>query len=452
MGRALLIVCVAALLGACAPDEPEPVPLATADSTAPAVDGHRSLTCAACHRGDLADGHRASVPGAACTESGCHAQGGPTLVSTATATFPHRDHGSDRDIALSCAGCHTHREGREPLTVSVDGCALCHMTNQTGGKGPGDCRLCHVQPKHVAQTSQALAIPHSSLPWVENGCVRCHYDVAEPAVRVQMTRCNGCHARDSTIVARGVGTDLHPGHVAINCVSCHEGEAHHVRAMSSAVNLVCADCHTRSHDVDPATYSPAACSDCHQQVHQPQQRLLLGLLPDETSGPSGKFMAGLTCRSCHQRGTVATAGRGNSEACAGCHPPAYSKVLDWWLEGTRKRTALVTSYIARAETELGDVRTDTVHALLRAAHESVELVREAGGQHNLELSDRIFRASVDRVTAAYLTAGRAAPAPPALGNVAHQGTCSFCHYAPTESLDFRRMSGPFHRSVLQLDR
>jgi hypothetical protein len=139
-----------------------------------------------------------------------------------------------RRVALSCAGCHTHSQGDEPLRVSVDGCALCHLSRLDGSE-PADCRVCHQQPQHVALTSQALPIPHSALPWVETGCVRCHYDVAEPPTRVAMSTCAHCHGRDTTIIARGIATDLHPTHTSVSCTACHQGEAHRVRAMSSAV-------------------------------------------------------------------------------------------------------------------------------------------------------------------------------------------------------------------------
>jgi hypothetical protein len=112
----------------------------------------------------------------------------------------------------------------------------------------------------------------------------------------------------------------------------------------------------------------------------------------------------------------------------------------------------VDDYIRRGVRELNDVDSDTIDALLRRAATLIALIRDGGGVHNIELSDRIFRTSAEQVGAAYRQAGRAPPPPPQLGSTAHQGTCSFCHYAPTEPWDFRRMSGSFHRSVLEQGR
>jgi hypothetical protein len=458
MGRALLTLCAALLLAACGAEEHATVvdggaPLA---QHARADDPHGALPCTACHTGGLTGTRVAAVPRATCAASGCHEEGGPAHVSTATATFRHRDHGTDGDIALSCAGCHTHDAGREPLRVSLDGCALCHLS-QTAAQQPDDCRTCHVQPRHVAMTSQALPIPHSALPWVETGCTRCHFDVAEPVTRVTTARCAECHGRDQAIIARGIGTDLHPTHTAVTCTACHESGLHRVRAMSSAVLLVCGDCHTHEHGVQLGTEwnNDVTCASCHQAVHQPQQRLLLGMLPGAQASPSSKFIAGMTCRSCHIRPTSAdpagAAIRGQAEACASCHRGEYRRVLDWWLDGTRQHTRAVSEYVDRARRDLGEAAPDSAYQLIAGAQAMLQLVQEAGGHHNLEVTDRIFRESVDRVQVAYSLVRRVAPQPPALGSPAHEGTCSYCHYSPNAPWDFRRMSGPFHRSVMGVD-
>lgn len=453
------MLCAAALFAACGADEYAPTVSdsgATLSGTVARADPHARLPCTACHRGALAGTRIAGVPRETCATSGCHQEGGPAQVSTKTATFEHRDHARDGEVALSCAGCHTHTAGRQPLYVSVDGCALCHLSRLEGAE-PADCRTCHQQPQHIALTSQALPIPHSSLPWVETGCVRCHYDVAEPATRVALSRCAACHGQDATLIGRGIATDLHPSHTSVNCSACHEGDAHRVRAMSSAVQLVCADCHVREHDLTVGVdwRHDATCTSCHEAVHQPQQRLLLGMMPGEVASPSSKFIAGITCRSCHIRsdrsvadGAAGNAIRGQAEACSGCHRSEYESVLDWWLDGTRARTRAVGSYVRRAASELRTVDSDSARSLIGSAVALMDLVETAGGHHNLELSDRIFRQSVDRVTRAYALTGRVPPSPPILGSPAHEGTCSYCHYSPDEPWDFRRMSGPFHRAVL----
>ncbi|HSJ25469.1 MAG TPA: cytochrome c3 family protein, partial [Longimicrobiales bacterium] len=296
--------------------------------------------------------------------------------------------------------------------------------------------------------------PHSALPWVETGCSRCHYDVAEAATRVESTRCATCHGDDDALVARGAGTNLHPTHTAVTCTACHQGDTHRVRAMSSAVQLACADCHVRAHDVTlPGEWrDDRTCNSCHETVHQSQQRLLLGMLPGEQASPSSKFIAGMTCRSCHIRTerTVASGAaiRGQAEACASCHTTEYRQVLDWWVDGTRSRSASVSAWVSRAQSELGPVADDSATALLASSAAMVSLVAEAGGHHNLELSDRIFREAVARVLQAYTMSRRPPPQAPVLGSPAHEGVCSYCHYSPDDPWDFRRMSDRFHRSVM----
>jgi hypothetical protein len=460
MGRALLgLLCTAALLAACETEDRSPPRVLTdAGEQLVAHDPHGALPCTACHTGGLTGSRVAAVPPATCAAGGCHTERGPAYVSTGTAAFPHRDHGHGGEIALSCAGCHTHDEGRQPLRVSVDACALCHLADLAGSQ-PDDCRLCHQQPQHVSLTSQGLPIPHSALPWVETGCVRCHYDVAEPSTRVSLGRCSSCHGRDTDIIARGIATNLHPAHVSVTCTACHEAGVHRVRAMSSAVQLVCGDCHVREHDLTLGLdwQQDATCAACHEAVHRPQQQLLLGLLPAAQASPSIKFIAGMTCRSCHVRtadraAAASAAIRGQATACASCHPTEYRAVLDWWIDGTHARTDEVSAYVARAARELPGTAPDSARRLIAESGALLELVRQAGGQHNLEASDRIFRESVDRVRVAYALAGRAAPTPPALGSPAHAGTCSYCHYSPDAPWDYRRMPGPFHRSVMGVDR
>jgi len=459
MGRALLILAL--LLAACrggeAPSGGQDGAPGTADIqlAAKVGDGHRGMACGACHAGASADSGRASVPRETCTAAGCHEDGGPEQVTTGTISFAHRGHGQTGDVAASCAGCHDHHSAEQALHVEVGACALCHVA-AVSGEQSSDCKLCHERPDHTAVTSQSLPIPHGSLPWVETGCVRCHYDVAEPLVRVSLQKCAACHADLAAVTAAGIGADLHPNHAGLGCLSCHQEGAHRVQAMSSAVNLVCADCHTVAHGLDLASQfrDSGTCSACHRTVHQAQQRMLLGVIDERSAAtPSNKFMAGITCRSCHVRtpGTQTSLDpvRGQAEACAGCHRNEYRRVLDWWVRGTNARVASLLAYTGRAAVELASA-PDTARQLTSSARQMVQVVDDAGGQHNLELADRIFRDATQRIMDAYRLAGRTAPPPPDLGTAAHEGLCTYCHYAPGDVWNYRRMPADFHEQVLGL--
>ena len=439
-------VALAMMAAACASPEPGAVA---------GNDAHAELACAACHQGPRGERGRASVPSSSCTAAGCHGDGGPAEVRVATVTFPHRDHAPDGRVEPTCAGCHTHGEGDEALHASVDACALCHVA-EVGGGDVNECRLCHQKPDHSRLTSQGVAVSHSALPHLEVGCVRCHYDVADPPTTVAAGECRQCHEDLESLNAAAVGRDLHPIHDGLTCTSCHESGTHHVRAMSSAVQLVCSDCHRQAHEVDVEPDGWAAtsvCSDCHGTVHQPQQQLLLGVSPSGEVLPSEKFLAGITCRSCHIPPSGAAASvdratpiRGQAAACAGCHESEYATVLDWWLEGSRDRLASASAYLEAANRALAGV--EAADRDLELAAGMVGLVARAGGQHNLELSDRLLRQSVERVQSAYRSAGRAPPPRPDMGRVPHSGLCSYCHYSPSEPWDFEAMSERFHETVL----
>lgn len=446
MGRVLLIALVAAGLGACGAPEIDP------------GDPHADLSCAACHSGPQGERGRATVPATSCASSGCHENGGPDQVRVATVSFPHRNHAAGADTEVSCAGCHTHAEGTAALTASVDACALCHVTDQMSGQ-PQECRLCHEQPDHSSLTSQGVAVSHSQLPWISIGCVRCHYDVAEAETDVSGLRCRQCHEDMEVLNQRAVGRDMHPIHSGVTCTACHQEGLHEVRGMSSAVELVCSDCHREAHAVDVAgewLATGAVCAECHTGVHAPQQRLLLGIQADGAVMPSGKFVAGMTCRSCHVPPPASAARleepiRGQATACAGCHEEEYTAILDWWVEGTRSRLSASAAYLNRAAGQVG-AHSDSTAALIAGAREMVELVEEGGGHHNLELSDRLMRQAVNRARQAYQLAGRPAPAPPDLGRAPHSGMCSYCHYGSNDPWDFGAMEDEFHRRALSRGR
>ena len=443
MGRVLLIGLFAVLLGACETGEP-------ADDSAGGP--HADLTCAACHQGPQGDRGRATVPEASCTGSGCHEQGGPDQVQVATVTFPHRGHAVGSEIEPTCAGCHTHETGEAPLEASVDACALCHVSEVTSSAAQ-ECRLCHTDPDHSEATNQGVMVAHSELPWLDVGCVRCHYDVSAPRTEVSGLKCRSCHDDMEVLNEAAVGRDLHPIHDGVTCTSCHQEDVHEVKAMSSVVQLVCSDCHTQEHDLTVETggfRGSELCVTCHEGVHSSQQRLVLGVRPDEGVTPSAKFLAGITCRSCHIPPQVRQPQepvRGQAESCAGCHPPEYEQVLDWWQEGVDLRLGETRSYLSRATRELGTA-SDSVNALLAMSREMLDLVADAGGQHNLELADALMRDALDRAEQAYRVAGRVPPSTPDMGRKPHMGLCSYCHYESTRMWNLRDMPEDFHRTVL----
>lgn len=461
MGRFLLTtIAIATLLGCTQGNEPGAAGRSTASGqTAAAVarpgDPHGKLACAACHQGGGADRGRDAVPASSCQASGCHADGGPTEASIGGVTFQHQNHGEGGPVQASCAGCHTHEKGAEPLKASVDACALCHLSQVQSAKAE-DCRVCHSKPEQVEFTSQGVPIPHSSLPWIETGCVRCHYDVAKPPVAVPMSRCSQCHTDLDQLTREGIGEDLHPTHTGITCIACHDSGTHTVQAMSSSVDLVCANCHEIAHGqrITSGWKMSGTCDACHGSVHRAQQELVLGVLPGiKEALPSAKFLAGLTCASCHAPPASAEPSakpvRATAQACTGCHPSQYKTVLAWWRQGLQQKQKEAAAYVGTARQALAGARSDSAARLLASADTLLDLVQRAGGEHNLELADRVFRWSVERAQAAYRLAGKTAPPAPSFGIEPHAGLCSYCHYRTNDPWDFSRMSEKFHADVME---
>ncbi len=444
MGRPAVLTLAALAVLAC-----EPAP-----RTAAAGDPHADMACAECHNGALADRAQAAVPQGSCVTSGCHAETVPAKVTLATVTFTHAGHGASGSLPVDCAGCHVHEAGGEPLHAGSDACGLCHEDALAGRRGE-DCRYCHSTPSHVGITSQGVAVPHQGLPWIEGGCMRCHYAVTLPAHDVPLARCAACHDDVERATASGIGRDLHPDHTGLACGSCHTRDNHRIQAMSSSVDLECAACHKQEHGVDAERLrlGTGTCNACHQGVHAAPQQVLLGILPDaEAALPSQHFMDGVTCASCHIAPDDAdpTVLSGTAQACVQCHRSEYAKVLAWWNQGLEERIRLVDRYLTGAENAVAGRPTDDPAARAAArARRLLETIRSAGGQHNLPLAHRTFEDAVAGAREAYRLAGAGLPPAPDLGRAPRQGICAFCHYQLGGPGFSETMDDAFHREVLK---
>lgn len=449
LGAAALVAAALGGVAACVS------PPAGAFARVDAEEGHRTLVCADCHAGPLSDRGLAQADEATCTASGCHTDGGPAEVILGSVAFAHRGHGGDSVAVMECSGCHTHPTPEAALVAEVDACSFCHLSEQAAGS-TGECRLCHQNLEHAGLTSQGVSVPHDGLPWIDGGCVRCHYDVTEPPVAVSPLRCGACHDDVEAAVDDGAGLDLHVSHASSSCIACHDEGQHRIRALSSSVSLQCADCHREEHEVAVTTGFPdaATCNRCHVGAHEPQQRMVLGLVDDlDAPDPSQKFLDGLTCRSCHQAAPAsdpAVPVRGRVQTCVECHRSEYATVERWWREGTAQRVALAAAYARTATSRVGADAGADARAALDEADRLIQLVDTAGAVHNLTLAHRLLETATERVAQAYVAAGRTAPSVPDLGREPNMGLCSYCHYRTNDPWVFQEMSGPFHRDVLRL--
>lgn len=492
MGRPLLLKATLAwavlLLGACTGVEgPEVSRQSLAGANGLEEDPHAELLCSACHsyvedsRSFLSLARytspdsvsvRAPAPATRCSDSGCHEDVGPREITYRSVTFPHRFHGQgpepdgdgDDDaeqpyVAMSCAGCHGHESGTEPLSVSTDACSLCHLNQQSAGN-EGECRQCHTVMDDAGMVSPTLQIPHEGLPWIDGGCVRCHYDVSQASTEPRANTCVNCHRDDPALARAAADPEVHEEHVDVGCSSCHTAEMHEVRAMTTAVDLECSGCHLEVHRVEVTESWPerGTCVSCHADSHEPQQRLLLGVVPGQTTAsPSEKFMQGLNCSSCHippaeggpRLASLDQGVDGSARACQTCHLQEYDVVLEWWEEGSSARLAGVRRMVARAENRLSG--NEAGSAAVDSARALVALVDTAGAVHNLALSHRMMEDAVAAVIRGYERAGAAPERGPELGRRPSQGLCSYCHYRVDDPWLFQEMSGEFHRKVMRLE-
>lgn len=489
LGPALLASLL--VLGGCAGVEgPEATRQSLADGAGMEEDPHAEYLCSACHeyvessqsflslsRYTHPDSVSVRAPASAarCSDSGCHEDMGPREITYHSVTFPHRRHGlgpepdgdGDDDaeqpyVEMSCAGCHGHASGTEPMTVSTDACSLCHLNKQSAGN-EGECRQCHTVMDEAGRVSPTLQIPHEGLPWIDGGCIRCHYDVSRASVEPRDDTCVNCHLDEPALATADDDDAIHGQHVDVGCSSCHTAEAHRVRGMTTAVNLECAGCHLEVHQVEVTEAWPerGTCVSCHADSHEVQQRLLLGVVPGRPQAdPSEKFMQGLNCSSCHitpEDGGPSLASpdegvHGSALACQTCHLPEYDIVLEWWEEGSDARLDRVRGMISRARSRLrSSGSSDSGLAAVDSAAALVALVDSAGAVHNLTLSHRMMEDAVATVIRGYGEAGVAPERAPDLGRQPSQGLCSYCHYRIDDPWLFQDMSGEFHRKVMRLE-
>lgn len=473
MGLHLLLIALLVALSGCVEGSAAAVPsegvvataavasasassLATAHQVpAPTENAHAGVACAQCHNGTLPPGRDLGVATTAGCMS-CHEDGGPAEVqATATALLPlHATHpGLPGQARMECAQCHTHPVGDEALTSDINGCGLCHA-DQLDGSPAGECTVCHIAPRQRPLTSQSLEVPHANVPWIEGGCSRCHFTVS-PEIVAPAADCTGCHAPRSAAAATWPADavtgalpadSIHGGHTRVACSSCHTQVSHQIEGMSSAVGLVCADCHAVSHALESRDVAAGVCVTCHTDTHQAQQGLLLGLVPWDANRvrPSVKFAAGISCRGCHGVAEVDFAHpdaalAGDPRRCVNCHTSEYRTVADWWQEGGDRRTGRARAWVEALQDQ-GSVSPD----LTRAALDRIAFVETGRLVHGPRLADQVLRDAVQLVLNG---AGGSASAPD-LGTPPREGLCSYCHLDPEGAWSLDEMPDDFHRAAL----
>jgi len=110
---------------------------------------------------------------------------------------------------------------------------------------------------------------------------------------------------------------------------------------------------------------------------------------------------------------------------------------------------LVDRYLSGADQAVaGRGDSDPARLATQRARRLLDLVADAGGQHNLPLTHRIFEDAIASASDAYRLAGRGTPTVPDLGRPPRQGLCAYCHYRIAEPGLTERMDDAFHREVV----
>lgn len=268
----------------------------------PLTGAHRSVDCAACHKGPEATRRRpAHQDCAPChgdphggqfqreprrTCSSCHDT--QRFVPSGFGMTRHQEGAAPLEgahQAVSCADCHKAEAPGRPLRFRMEGrgfsgqaCAACHEDPHAGQQeswaGEQGCRSCHNQEAwrvgtfDHGRTDFPLAGRHEQV-----ACAACHK--AESAPRVPLTglarSCAGCHEDPH----RGQFADAAGSPAA--CDRCHTPQAWKTTTFSHAESrfpldgkhekVACAACHAQETDGRGGftRYKPLGirCEDCH---------------------------------------------------------------------------------------------------------------------------------------------------------------------------------------------
>ena len=224
-------------------------------------------------------------------------------VQVATVTFPHRDHAEGHEIEPTCAGATPTTRGRSRCEASVDACALCHVSEVTERRRAGVPALPRAAGPLEPDEPGCGGVRTRSCPGSRSAACAATTTWRGRRRKCRRCECRQCHEDLSVLNERAVGRDLHPIHEGVTCTACHEEGLHEVKAMSSAVELVCADCHLQAHDVDVELGGVAVRAECVPSATRECTRRSSGSFwgSARMAAPcrARSSWLGMTCRSCH---------------------------------------------------------------------------------------------------------------------------------------------------------
>lgn len=243
--------------------------------------------------------------------------------------FSHRRHLSEDKIGfkMQCQNCHSELVQGRHEAVSTKICILCHFPGGelTESHPVSGCGSCHGPPK---DDIMIWGIPFNHSEYIKNRieCSTCHLHVVIGRGDVRLERCSSCHINITGIMLES--KQMHQIHVSnekINCFKCHDEIKHGKVEVFEVFSPVCQECHGNKHSIQERIYSGSG------GVEMP-------ILPDPM------FLAGVSCRGCHEVKLVKTHAETlfelpefNPASCSNCHGEGYDKLVSQWQKIVRER-------------------------------------------------------------------------------------------------------------------
>ena len=369
---------------------------------------------------------RPVVKDGSCLRSGCHAKAesqDKEIKFTEKTLFKHKAHFEKempKGQKLACETCHIKVSAKKHFEVPKEVCFICHfrpngmqaiekatgqvkltragfsqVTRINFNKGTNKCSLCHTVPTKSLQSqlktddASKKPITHQTLEKAGVACESCHLHQVVGMDEIKTGECLDCHNGSKELFAKGKDSKLmHDKHVTArraDCLDCHEPSDH--GAMDKKRYL------------DEAR---ANCSQCHEDQHRFQKILLTGAPVSENVSPVPSLMDGVTtnCTGCHVKEkhvdgqTVMT---GSGEACAACHTPEQTKMLDDWKRTLESEVRVVAEVEEEAQEalkaavgKLDEVKLKDAKEMIATGQKLLNIVRIGNGVHNKKYSIMIL--------------------------------------------------------------
>lgn len=347
--------------------------------------------------------------------------------------FSHAPHLNPevRHRKLKCTTCHTQVDRSKHMEVLVSACYTCHFKPDDAGHltRQAECTQCHSKGMRQ-QDFQESALSHSKIALKAmapgSDCKSCHKNVVRGDGEVPEYRCYQCHNTVSEVKKELASRDkIHEIHVSKQGVQCN-------------------NCHLEIVHKKPKTRpSPAGsdCRQCHGSNHEPQFTLFAGQMVKGGS-PSGMFVAGLACASCHRQ-AAATAAAPNPkslqvkpENCQPCHSERVAELWTHWVDKAHETIELLKKNLQAVSSDpKSDARATPE---LKAIEQRLALLDKAHPIHNLPQARKIIEEVDDRIAAVASKETRAALTP-----LPHRGweasaSCLDCHFTVATAMVKRK--------------